>query len=160
MNSIIDKVHELSRFLNVIAGIAITFIMLLTVVDVILRSFSRPIIGAYELVTFSGALVVSFAVPLTTFLKGHIFVDFLVLNFPKRTRNSINIITRLLGVGLFFIIGWNLVKMGINLSRTGEVSMTLQLPIWPVALAIGFSAFVECLVLISQIFQVIGGTYE
>ena len=160
MQSIINKVHGLSRFLNAIAGIAITFIMLLTVVDVILRSFRMPILGAYELVAFSGAIVVSFAVPLTTFLKGHVLVDFFILKFPKALRNTFNIITRLLGIALFAIAGWNLIKMGMDLYRTGEVSLTLQLPFYPVAFGIGFCAFVECLVLIAQIFQVMGGTYD
>jgi TRAP-type C4-dicarboxylate transport system permease small subunit len=160
MQSITNKVQELSKFLNFFAGIAITFIMFLTVIDVILRSFRRPIVGTYELVAFSGAIVVSFAVPLTTFLKGHVLVDFLVLKFPKGIRNTFNIITRLLGIGLFSVLGWNLIKMGMDLYRTGEVSLTLQLPFYPVAFGIGFCAFVECLVLIAQIFQVIGGTYE
>jgi len=160
MQSIINKVRELSKFLNVFAGIAITFIMLLTVIDVILRSFRMPITGTYELVAFSGAIVIGFAVPLTTLLKGHVLVDFFVLKFPKGTRNTVNIITRLLGIGLFSLLSWNLIKMGMDFYRSGEVSLTLQLPFYPVAFGLGFCAFVQCLVLIAQIFEVIGGTYE
>jgi len=55
---LLNSVGRVSRGINVIAGIAITFIMLLTVLDVILRSFRRPIVGTYELVAFSGAIVV------------------------------------------------------------------------------------------------------
>ncbi len=58
MERLLNGVSRLSRALNVIAGIAITFIMLLTVFDVILRTFRRPIVGTYELVAFSGAVVV------------------------------------------------------------------------------------------------------
>jgi TRAP-type C4-dicarboxylate transport system permease small subunit len=160
MQAIINKVGGLSKFLNVFAGIAITFIMFLTVIDVILRSFRRPIIGTYELVGFSGALVIGFAVPLTTFLKVHMFVDFFVLKFSKGIRNIVHIVTRLLGIGLFSLLGWNLIKLGMDLYRTGEVSLTLQLPFYPVAFGIGFCFFVQCLVLIVHIFQVIGNTYE
>lgn len=134
--------------------------MLLTVLDVILRGFRMPIVGTYELVAFSGAIVVSFAVPLTTLLKGHIMVDFLVLKFPKGTRKTVNIVTRLFGIGLFSLLGWNLIKMGIDLYQVGEVSPTLQLPYYLVAFGVAFSAFAECLVFIVQIFRVIGGTYE
>ena len=98
MRAIINKTERLSKFLNVFAGIAITFIMFLTVTDVILRSFRSPIIGTYELVGFSGAIVIGFAVPLTTFLKGHMLVDFFVLKFPKGIRNTVHIVTRLLGI--------------------------------------------------------------
>jgi len=160
MQSIINKVQGISKLLNVIAGLAITFIMFLTVTDVILRSFRRPIVGTYELVAFSGAIVIGFAVPLTTLLKGHVLVDFFVLKFPKGIRNVVHIATRLLGIGLFSLLGWNLIKLGMDLHRTGEVSLTLQLPFYPVAYGIGICCFVQCLVLIVHILQVIGGTYE
>ena len=160
MQSLIDKIHGLSKLLNVLAGVAITFIMFLTVVDVILRSFRRPIVGTYELVAFSGAVVIGFAVPLTTFLKGHVLVDFFVLKFPKTIRNPMHILTRLLGILLFSLLGWNLIKLGMDLYRTGEVSLTLQLPFYPVAYGLGVCCFVQCLVLVAHILQVIGGTYE
>jgi TRAP-type C4-dicarboxylate transport system permease small subunit len=160
MQSIINKVHGLSKFLNVIAGIAITFMMFLTVTDVILRSFRRPIVGTYELVAFSGAIVIGFAVPLTTLLKGHVLVDFFVLKFPKRIRNVVHVLTRLMGIGLFSLLGWNLIKLGMDLYRTGEVSLTLQLPFYPIAFGIGICCFVQCFVLIAHILQVTGGTYE
>lgn len=160
MRPIINKVEGLSKFLNIIAGITITFMMFLTVVDVIMRYFRRPIIGTYELVAFSGAIVIGFAVPLTTFLKGHMLVDFFILRFPKGLRNTINIITRFLGIGLFSLLGWNLIKLGMDLYRTGEVSLTLQLPFYPVAFGVGICCFVQCLVLIVHILQVIGNSYE
>jgi len=104
--------------------------------------------------------VIGFAVPLTTFLKGHVLVDFFVLKFPKGVRNTVHIVTRLLGIGLFSLLGWNLIKLGMDLYRTGEVSLTLQLPFYPVAYGIGLCCFVQCLVLFAHILQVIGGTYE
>ncbi|MGE5842019.1 MAG: TRAP transporter small permease [Deltaproteobacteria bacterium] len=160
MQSFINKVQGLSKLLNLFAGIAITFMMFLTVTDVILRSFRRPIIGTYELVAFSGAIVIGFAVPLTTFLKGHVLVDFFVLKFPKGMRKTVHVVTRLMGIALFFLLGWNMIKLGMDLLRTGEVSLTLQLPFYPVAYGIGVCCFVQCLVLIAHILQVVGGTYE
>ncbi|MCK7469056.1 MAG: TRAP transporter small permease [Desulfosudis oleivorans] len=82
----LNSVGRLSGFINVIAGIAITFIMFLTVLDVILRSFRRPIVGTYELVAFSGAVVVGFAIPLTSWMRGHIYVDFFTGKLPKTAR--------------------------------------------------------------------------
>ncbi|MEW5909697.1 MAG: TRAP transporter small permease [Thermodesulfobacteriota bacterium] len=153
-------VQGLSKLLNVIAGISLTFIMLITITDVILRSFRRPITGTYEIVAFSGAVVIGFAVPLTTLVKGHVLVDFFVYKFSKTVRNLFHIITRCMGLFLFSLLGWNLVKMGIDLHRTGEVSLTLQIPYYPVAFGLGFACFIQCLVLITHILQVIGGSYE
>jgi len=160
MSGFLNKVNGLSRFLNVIAGISLTFLMLLTVMDVILRALKKPIVGTYELVAFSGAVVIGFAVPLTSWLRGHIFVDFFILRFSQKVRNIFNITTRCLVIVLFFLIGWNLIKYGMDLQKSGEVSLTLQMPFYPVAYGVAVCCFVECLVLICDVIKIFGGKYE
>jgi TRAP-type C4-dicarboxylate transport system permease small subunit len=160
MSGFLNKVNGLSRFFNVIAGISLTFLMLLTVMDVILRALKRPIVGTYELVAFSGAVVIGFAVPLTSWLRGHIFVDFFILRFSQKVRNIFNITTRCLVIVLFFLIGWNLIKYGMDLQKSGEVSLTLQMPFYPVAYGVGVCCFVQCLVLICDVIKIFGGKYE
>jgi TRAP-type C4-dicarboxylate transport system permease small subunit len=160
MKGFLEKIKGLSRFLNIIAGISLTFLMLLTVMDVILRSLKSPIVGTYELVAFSGAVVIGFAVPLTSWVRGHIFVDFFILRFSQKVRNIFNIATRCLVIVLFFLIGWNLIKFGIDLQKSGEVSLTLQLPFYPVAYGVGVCCFVQCLVLICDVIKILGGEYE
>ena len=160
MQVFLNAVSRLSRSINVIAGIAITFIMLLTVLDVILRSFRMPITGAYELVAFSGAIVVGFALPLTSFVRGHIYVDFLVLKLSPRARTICNVLTRCLGMCLFFLIGWNLFKVGMDLHKSGEVSMTLKLPYYPVAYGVASCCFVQCLVMVADIVKISKGVYD
>ena len=146
--------------INVIAGIAITFIMFLTVLDVILRSFRRPIVGTYELVAFSGAMVIGFAIPLTSWMRGHIYVDFFIAKLSRTARSIFNVTTRCLGIVLFFLIGWNLIKVGMDLQQSGEVSLTLQLPFYPVAYGVAVSCFVQCLVLLADIVKIFRGDYE
>jgi len=157
---LLNGVERLSRFINIIAGVAITFIMCLTVLDVVLRSFRRPIVGTYELVAFSGAMVVGFAIPLTSWMRGHIYVDFFTGKLPTCGRSMVNIVTRCLGIGLFFLIGWNLIKVGLDLQQTGEVSLTLQLPFYPVAYGVAVSCFVQCLVLLADMVKILRGQYE
>jgi TRAP-type C4-dicarboxylate transport system permease small subunit len=160
MKGFLSKINGLSRFLNIIAGISLTFLMLLTVMDVILRSLKRPIVGTYELVAFSGAVVIGFAVPLTSWVRGHIYVDFFILRFSKKVRNIFNIATRCVVIVLFFLIGWNLIKYGMDLQKSGEVSLTLQMPFYPVAYGVGICCFVQCLVLICDIVKIFGGEYD
>ena len=160
MNGFLNKIRGLSRVFNVIAGISLTFLMLLTVMDVILRALKRPIVGTYELVAFSGAVVIGFAVPLTSWLRGHIFVDFFILRFSQKVRNIFNITTRCLVIVLFFLIGWNLIKYGMDLQKSGEVSLTLQMPFYPVAYGVALCCFVQCLVLICDVIKILGGKYE
>jgi TRAP-type C4-dicarboxylate transport system permease small subunit len=160
MKGFLDKINGLSRFLNVIAGISLTFLMLLTVMDVILRSLKRPIVGTYELVAFAGAVVIGFSVPLTSWVRGHIYVDFFILYFSQKVRNIFNIATRCVVIVLFFLIGWNLIKYGMDLQKSGEVSLTLQMPFYPVAYGVGICCFVQCLVLICDIIKISGGEYD
>ncbi len=160
MERTLRLVERLSRLLNIVAGIAITFIMLLTVLDVVLRLLRRPIVGTYELVAFSGAVVIGFALPLTSWLRGHIYVDFFTGKLPPPVRRPVHFATRALGFALFAVIGWNLILFGMDLQRSGEVSLTLQLPFYPVAYGVGAACFVECLVLLADIVKIFRGQYE
>ena len=160
MEGFLSKVKGISRFLNLIAGISLSFLMFLTIADVILRLFRRPIVGTYELVAFSGAVVIGFSVPFTSWVRGHVYVDFLILRFSQKIRNVFNIITRCLVICLFLLIGWNLMKYGMDLRKSGEVSLTLQMPFYPVAYGIGICCFFQCLVLLCDILKIRGGKYE
>jgi len=160
MKGFLSKVQGLSRFLNVIAGIALVFLMFLTLGDVILRLFKRPIVGTYELVAFSGAIVIGFSLPLTTWLRAHIFVDFFVLKFSKQVQNAFNIATRCVVIFLFLLIAWNLIRYGIDLRKSGEVSATLRMPFYPIAYGVAVSCFIQCLVMVCDIVKIFGGKYE
>ena len=160
MGGFLKTINGISRFLNVIAGISLTFLMLLTITDVILRGFKRPVPGTFEMVAFAGAVVIGFSMPLTSWLRGHIFVDFFILKFSQKGRDIFNIATRCVVVLLFFLIGWNLIKYGMDLQKSGEVSLTLQMPFYPVAYGVGVCCFVQCLVLVCDIVKISGGKYD
>ncbi|MBM4347565.1 MAG: TRAP transporter small permease, partial [Deltaproteobacteria bacterium] len=53
MGWFLDKVSKLTRVINFIAGVSLSFIMFLTVADIILRSMRKPIVGTFEIVAFS-----------------------------------------------------------------------------------------------------------
>lgn len=160
MKGLLNAVNGLARFINVIAGISLTFLMLLTIGDVILRFFKMPIVGTYELVAFAGAVVIGFSLPLTSWLRGHIFVDFFVIKFSKKVQNVFNIATRCLVFILFFLMGWNLLRYAVDLQKSGEVSLTLQMPFYPITFGVGICCFIQCLVMVCDIVKVLGGEYE
>jgi len=160
MNGFLQAVFRLSRSANVLAGITLTLIMGLTVLDVILRIFGRPIVGIFELVAFFGAVVIGFSIPFTSWVRGHIYVDFLVMKFPKSWRKAIHLFTRLLGLGLFALIGWNLLKMGTDLRGSGEVSPTLHMPFYPVVYGIGIVFLIQSLVLVGDMIKIMREQYE
>jgi TRAP-type C4-dicarboxylate transport system permease small subunit len=160
MEGVLSKIKSIIRVLNAVAGVSLVCLMLLTVSDVILRTFRRPIVGTYELVGFFGALVIGFAIPLTSWHRGHIYVDFFYQKFSKPVQRAFNTATRCLVIGLFFLAGWNLIKVGYDYFKSGEVSPTLQLPFYPIAYGLGICCFVECVVLACDIVKIFGGEYE
>lgn len=160
MEGFLNKIRGLIRILNVIAGITLTFMVFLTVFDVILRSFRRPIVGTYELVAFSGAVVIGFSLPFTSWARGHIYVEFLVSTFSKKIRDVFNIVTRCMVICLFLLIGWNLIRYGLDLQKSGEVSLTMQMPFYPVAYGIGICCLIQCLVIGCDLLKIYRGNYE
>ena len=160
MNGLLPVILRISRGANAVAGVTLTALMGLTVLDVILRVLGRPIVGIFELVAFFGAVAIGFSIPFTSWVRGHIYVDSLVLKFPQRTRKGFHLFTRTLGMGLFGLAGWNLLGMGNDLLRSGEVSPTLHIPFYPVVYGIGVVCFLQCLVLFSDTVKVIREQYE
>lgn len=136
-----------------IGGVILVFMMLLTVADVIMRYLGRPVLGTYELVSLAGAVVVGCAMPHTSWEKTHVTVDMLLDKVEKTRKNVLQIITRIMGFLLFIVIGINLIDMGTTLIKTGESTLTLVLPLYPIAYLLGICCFAESLVLLSQIFR-------
>ena len=90
-------------------------------------------------------------------MRPHIYVDFFILSFSPKARDVYNIATRCLVIGIFFIIGWNLIKYAISLQKSGEVSLTLGIPLYPVTYGVGICCFIQCLVMICDILKIVGG---
>jgi TRAP-type C4-dicarboxylate transport system permease small subunit len=126
-----------------VGGAALVFMMLITVADVILRKLGHPIIGTYEIVSFTGAVVIGFCIPWVTMRKSQIAVDFLTMRMSGKTRKTFRLWTRIVGIVLWSLIGYNLFLLGRDLYRSGEVSLTLQLPFYPVAFGIAFCCFLQ-----------------
>ncbi len=151
---------KLSNIMYACAAVVLSFMMMLTVSDVILRYMGRPIPGTYELVGLSGAIVVGFAIPHTSLVRGHVFVEFLIDRFETGRREVILIFTKILILLLFIAFGVYLFRTGMDMAASGEVTQILRLPFYPVAYAVGVCCFVECLVMVSDILRLAGGKYE
>lgn len=151
-------VTSLSWVLDQIAGWSLVAMMSLTVADVILRFFRRPILGTYEIVGLMGAIVIAFAMPYTTLQRGHVAVEIVVSSLSTSTRAIVSLVTRILSIILFALIAWECSRYGYDLKAAGEVSMTLRLPFYPILYGIAFAAAVVCLVIFSRILQsMVGG---
>jgi TRAP-type C4-dicarboxylate transport system permease small subunit len=150
-----EKALLLARRLNMIAAMAVIAMMSLTCADVILRLFRKPIPGTYEVVSFFGAVAASFALAHTSAEKGHVAVSLIVRLLPKRTQGIIESIISIAGIILFGLIAWQSVVYGLDCQRTGEVSLTLQLPFYPIIYGVALGAAAVCLVLLVDLVNAI-----
>ncbi len=149
-----------SRILNIIAGISVTVMMLLTVADVLLRAGGHPIIGTYEIVALLLAVVIGFGIPQVSLDRGHVYMEFLLQKLSKSGKNVMNTLTRIFCLILFAFIGANLFSVGAAFRASGEVSPTIQLPFYPVAYGVAVCCLLECCVFVFDIVRIWGDQYE
>jgi TRAP-type C4-dicarboxylate transport system permease small subunit len=146
--------------LLVIAGSTLAFMLVFTVVNVVLRAFGRPIVGDVEITSFLGAVVVGFSLPYTSMRKAHVAVDFLLERLSKGSSCWLQVLTRVVSIALFAWMGWNFYIMSTDLIRSGEVTPVFRLPYYPISFGIAFCCLMQCLVLLSQIREIVGGSHE
>ncbi len=149
------KVTKITRLLvelmNYLAALSIIAMMLLTCADVLLRFFKHPILGTYELVGLFGALTIALAIPATTLSKGHVAVEFLVEKLPSSGQKICTIIANLLSLSLFALIAWQSFLYANMLKSTGEVTLSLQMPFYPIIYTISAASLLVCIVLFLEL---------
>jgi TRAP-type C4-dicarboxylate transport system permease small subunit len=154
MKKLIHLIREGSIWMNVVAEAVLVIMMMLTVTDVVLRAFGKPIVGTYELVAMAGAIVIGFAVPKTSWERGHVFVDFLIENRSPAIKNGFFVFTRIVGMVIYGLLSWSLLLKGTVLHSAGEVSLTLRVPVYPAAFALSLCFFVQVFVLVADILRI------
>ena len=147
MNRIEAWVGRSASICNGIAAAAVVGMMALTCLDVLLRFFRHPIPGTYELVGMLGAVFVSFSLARTTVDRGHIAVDILVQRLPRRMQYAVEALNAGICALLFTVVCRQCVIYGQDLKASGEVSMTLQMPIHPFVFGIALGSAMLSIVL-------------
>lgn len=136
--------EQIISFLNkiflIVGGIAVLALMSVATANVVLRIFHIPFRGAYELVSFIGAIVIAFALGYTQQRKGHIVVDILTEKFPKTLGKILDVVNHLVTMVFFAIVAWQIYRVGMQIWESGELSETLKMIYHPFifAVALGF----------------------
>lgn len=150
---------KVMKFLNHIGGAALTFMMFLTVSDVLLRAFGHPIMGTYEIVSQSLAVVIGFCIPKVSFDRGHVYMEFVLERLSKKSKAVLNTFTRIICILLFILIAYNLIGVGNEFRLSGEVTSTIRLPFFPLAYGVGICCFLQCFVFLYDIIKIWRGEY-
>ena len=132
--------------------------VVLTCMDIILRLFRHPIPGTYEMVGFLGAVFAAFALGYTSVNRGHIAVDFLVQKLPARAQSLVDGINDSICAAFFGFLSHQCLVYAGDLKSVGEVSMTLQMPVYPFVYGIALGCLLLTLVLAVQSFKNVAAT--
>lgn len=160
MKILLSITTNVSNFMSILAGIVLLLMTAITFLDIVMRNFGKPLVGAYELVAFLGVAVTAFALPRASLLKTHVYVDILIDKLPESAQKILKISTRILVFFMFFFAAWYFMEMGKNFIKTHTVTMSLRVPFYPVVFALAASSIVQCLICICEIFTDKGGRNE
>ena len=122
-----------------VAGMGLLTMMGVTCVDVVMRKLGHPLPGAYDMVKIAAGLTIACALPYTTAIKGHVAVEYFHHRLGRRGRVVVDTLIRLPIMALFTLFTWELIAYGTRLRSSGEVSMTMRLPVFWVPYVMAFS---------------------
>ncbi|MGA1865001.1 MAG: TRAP transporter small permease [bacterium] len=133
--------------LAIIAGIGILTMIGVTCLDVIMRMFRHPLVGAFDIVKVAGTVTIAAALPYTTAVKGHVAIEYFFQKLSRRSRIFTDTFVRMLGILLFSFISRQSLIYAAALKRSGEVTLTLQIPVFLIMYFIAFCFALVALVI-------------
>lgn len=143
--------HRLSEWVELIGVAGMLLMMVITCIDVVGgKVFKSPLLGAIDIVMLSQIVAISFAAGITLIKGRHIQVEFFFSFLPRRAQPVLYSVILLLGLGLFILIIWRLIKLGYSFQASGEYSPTAYIPLYPFAYAIAFACIPVCLILLLE----------
>ncbi len=137
MKFLVALTNVLNKILMIAGGVAVLALMVLATGNVVLRIFHVPFRGAYEIVSFFGAIVIAFALGYTQRKKDHIIVEILAERFPKRLQRGIDTLAYLVITLFFAVVSWQIFVWGMKIYVSHEVSETLKVIYHPFVFAVG-----------------------
>ncbi len=139
--------RALTHGLLAVSGMSLLAMTLLVTADVILRKcLNAPIKGSLDLVSLLGAISIAAALPYTTAVKGHVAIEFFFQALPQKGRVIVDTLARIIVLVLFAFLTWRFILYGFKFMADGEVTPTLQIPLFWVPWLFSFSS--ACVVLV------------
>lgn len=143
--------RALGRFfwgLAVIGGFAIIAMMLITVTDVFMRFvFDTPLASNIDITQMAMVVAVFCALAHCGWTGGHVVVDVVAGLMPGWLVKPLGVVMDLIAGALMFGIGWMSVHTARDFYDTGEVSFTIQFPLWPFLIVCAVGSFIYALAL-------------
>lgn len=145
--------YSVSRAINRVSCVALVGMMAFVVINVVSRAFWRPIFGIYESVGFLLSIMVAFSIAHCAVNKGHIVVNILEDLIPKRLLPVLDTIVAMLGAALFLLLAWQCYVYAQIMRDRGELSMSMEIPFYPLIFVIAFGFLMLALALMMDLLK-------
>lgn len=123
---IVDSINEWVGKISCWFLVPLVFI---TAFEVLMRYFlKRPTIWAWDVNIYIFAFLIFFSGGYTLLHNGHVTVDVLTINLPRRIQAILNIITSVFfftGIAALFFGGWDMFKMSWKVKETMPTLLAL-----------------------------------
>lgn len=140
-----------TRFLAGVAGAALLWLMLLTVVAVVMRYvFNAPILGAQDLSELSLAVVVFLGMPYCGWTGGHVAVDLISSLAGESRLRYTDTLVRLLGAVLVAFVAWQAMRQGLDALEYGDATNLVEILHHPFLFLMSFGWALFAVVLLLQ----------
>ena len=143
--------------LKIGAGLSLLGMVCLTCADVIGGVFGHPVLGSEEIVGLMGTIVLAFGLPVTHREKGHVGVDLLYRLFPDRAKRVTDICINLTSCVFFSLAAWQSFLYAREIKAVGQVSPTIQFPIYYVIYGVSLGCLVLAVVILAELVNLLQG---
>jgi len=146
------RFQRVAEGLEWVGLLGLMLMLLFTIVDVVGSTvFNNPLRGATELVGYVQIIAIGGAMAIGFYANRHISVDFLAMYMSKPAKNILNKFVAVVCFIFFIILGKESFIYGLALQKSGELSSTAHLPLYPFAFFIAVAAVVASLYFVDQL---------
>ena len=134
---VLDVFCLIAENLSIVGGIGLVAMMIITALDVVLRLFSKSVLGSMELISYLMCVVVFLSFGRATFIESYTKVE--LFSFGK-AEPYVRVVIDVIHMVICAFTSYYCFMQSVVTKDIGTVSQMLQIPRWPfLALAgVGF----------------------
>ncbi|MCD4676403.1 MAG: TRAP transporter small permease [Desulfobacula sp.] len=145
------RLYPLVRLIDKLSWIMLFALMAMTAVDLFLRNFTNAsILGSVELTELMMVIIVFSSLAQCEVDDGHIRVELVMDKFSPKVRAVADVFTQALCTIIFALMSVSIFNHAVNMKGYGEVTMDLNLPLYPFIFIACLGCMVMTLVLFSK----------
>ncbi len=156
MRAFQTAVTQLARLLALVAGLAISLMVLQTCADVVMsRLFNRPIEGNMEIVSsYYMVMLVFLPLALVELRHEHINADLFVRMMPRGVQRVLYAFGCLVSIAFFGVLFWQTLQDAIQAFQIDELIMgAIYIHVWPAKLLLPIGFFAILLAVVSNLMR-------